>query len=150
MPGPFAVDASVFLNAFNPFEPGHEDSLLFLRHLHLQGVPLFAPTLLLPEVAAAVSRGRGDAALARRFAGELTRLPHLMLMPLDATLAAQAVEVASQHRLRGSDAVYAALAQRLGGTLVTLDREQHDRVSAILSVRCPADLCLELGLKPSP
>jgi hypothetical protein len=26
MAGPFTIDASVFINAFNPYEEGHEDS----------------------------------------------------------------------------------------------------------------------------
>jgi predicted nucleic acid-binding protein len=56
----YTVDASVFLNGFNPYESGHEQSRRFLDLLREQGVPIIVPTLLLPEVAAAVSRGRGD------------------------------------------------------------------------------------------
>ena len=139
MPTTFTVDASVFINAFNPYEPGHEDSQRFLARLQEQATPIIVPTLLLPEVAAAVSRGQGDPDLARRFADALSRLPHLVLVPLDETLARQAVDVAAQHRLRGSDAVYAAVALRFGSTIVTLDSEQRTRVAAVLTTLCPAD-----------
>lgn len=110
MPGPFTVDASVFLNAFNPYEEGHQESHRFLAELQEQGVPIVVPTLLLPEVAGTIARGRQDARLARTFTGNLANLPHLVLIPLDATLARRAAEMAAEHRLRGSDAVYAAVA----------------------------------------
>jgi predicted nucleic acid-binding protein len=118
----YTIDASVFLNAFNPFEEGHQDSRRLLALLQEQAAPIIVPTLLLPEVAAAIARGRDDAELARRFAATLKRLPHLVWVPLDETLAQQAAEVAAQYRLRGSDAVYAGVALRFGSTLVSLDR----------------------------
>ena len=139
----YTIDASVFLNAFNPYEPGHEESHRLLTQFHEQATPIIAPTLLLPEVAAAVSRGREDENLAREFAASLSRLPHLVLVPLDTALAQQATDVAAQYRLRGSDAVYAAVALRFGSTLVTLDREQRERVAEALTARYPAEVLAE-------
>lgn len=139
----YTVDASVFLNGFNPYEPGYEQSHRLLTQMQERAIPIIVPTLLLPEVAAAVSRGREDADLARQFAAALRRLPHLILVPLDETLAHQAVDVAAQHRLRGSDAVYAAVALRFGSTLVTLDREQRERMAAVIPARLPAEALAE-------
>lgn len=131
----YTIDASVFLNAFNPFELGHAESHRFLARLREEAVPIVVPTLLLPELAAAIARGRNDALLARQFATAVGRLPHLVMVPLDAGLAQAAVEVAAEHRLRGSDAVYAAVAMRFGSVLVTRDREQRERVAAVLPTR---------------
>jgi len=39
-------------------------------------------------------------------------LSYLVLIPLDQFLAQQALNIAATHRLRGIDAVYAAVAQR--------------------------------------
>jgi len=139
----YTIDASVFLNAFNPYEAGHKDSNRLLAWLQEQATPIVVPTLLLPEVAAAVSRGREDENLAREFAASLSRLPHLVLVPLDMALALQAVDVAAQHHLRGGDAVYAAVALRFGSTLVTLDREQRERVAGMLAVRSPTEALIE-------
>lgn len=136
----YTVDASVFLNAFNPYEAGHEISRSFLRRLQDQAMPVVVPTLLLPEVAAAVRRGRGDESLARQFALALSRLPHLVWIPLDMALARQAADVAARHRLRGSDAVYAAVALRFGCALVTLDREQRERVSGLVPAYFPEEV----------
>ena len=143
MASTYTVDASVFLNAFNPYEVGHEDSHRFLSRLQEQAIPMIVPTLLLPEVAAAVSRGREDEALSREFTVTLSRLPHLTMISLDSSLAFQAADLAAQYRLRGSDAVYAAVALRFGSTLVTLDQEQRQRVAAVLVTRDPAELLSE-------
>ena len=134
----YTVDASVFLNGFNPYEPGHVESRRFLESLREQSVPIIVPTLLLPEVAAAIGRGRDDADLACRFTAALRRLPHLILVDLDETLAGQAADIAAQNRLRGSDAVYVAVALRFGSTLVTLDREQQGRVGSLVAARLPS------------
>jgi predicted nucleic acid-binding protein len=139
----YTVDASVFLNAFNPHEAGHKDSHCLLARLQEQATPIIVPTLLLPEVAAVVGRGREDEALARDFAVSLSRLPHLVWIPLDMALAQQAVDVAARHHLRGSDAVYVAVALRFGCTLVTLDREQQERASHALTARHPVEALAE-------
>jgi len=143
MPTTYTVDASVFLNAFNPYEAGHEESRRLLARMQEQAIPIIVPTLLFPEVAAAISRGRGNADLACRFVATLARLPYLVLMPLDETLARQSADVAAQHRLRGSDAVYVTVALRFGSTLVTLDREQRDRVDSVVPARLPAEALAE-------
>ena len=143
MASTYTVDASVFLNAFNPYEDGHEESHRLLARLQEEATPIIVPTLLLPEVAAAVRRGRQDDELAREFAATLGRLPHLVLVPLDATLAQQAADVAAQYGLRGSDAVYAAVALRFGSTLVTLDREQREWVADALTTGYPAEMLVE-------
>jgi len=145
MARPHTVDASVFLNAFNPAEAGHADSNRLLALLQAQAVPIIVPALVLPEVAATISRVRGDADLARAFARQLERFPNLMLIALDTTLARQAAEAAARHRLRGSDAVYAAVALRFGSVLITLDREQHDRATRALTTYYPVEALAALG-----
>ncbi len=133
MAGPYTIDASVFLNAFNPREASHKESLGLLTRLQDGAVPIVVPTLLLPEVAGAIGRGHQDTRLARRFAAVLGRLSHLVLSPLDIRLAQRAADIAAEYRLRGSDAVYAAVALQFGATLITLDQEQRRRIAASAS-----------------
>ncbi len=139
MATPYTVDASVFLSAFNSDEPGHADSQQFLSEVQDAAIPIVVPTLLLPELAAAVSRGQADADLAHRFSATVSRLPHIVLVPLDLPLARQATDLASQYALRGSDAVYAAVAYQFGSTLVTLDRQQRERVATAVPALWPAE-----------
>jgi len=145
VPGPFVIDASVFLNAFNPRETGSEVSKTLLERLKSRAVPIITPFLLLPETAAAISRGQNDPTLASQFATTLQRYPYLILISLDRILGQQALEIAAAFRLRGSDAVYAAVAQRFACSLITLDREQHDRVATLLSTHYPIDVVEPLG-----
>jgi predicted nucleic acid-binding protein len=139
----YTVDASVFLSAFNPREPAHDESQRLLDRMQEDAKPMVVPTLLLPEVAAAIGRGHGDPALAGQFAMALKQLPHLLWVPLDSVLADQAADLAAQHRLRGSDAVYAAVSGRFGSTLVTLDKQQHERVAGAVATRTPTEALLE-------
>ena len=142
MPGAatFTVDASVFLTAFNPYEEGHEESKAVLARLEGNAIPIIVPNLLRVEAAGAVARGRGDAGLAQRFAAALLRLPHLVVIPLDDALAATAAQLAADHRLRGADAVYGAVALRFGSALVSRDGEQLTRLAAVIQTFHPRDV----------
>ena len=135
----FTIDASVWLNAFNPYEVGYGDSYRVLARLQAKTVPIIVPTLLLAEVAAAVQKGRGDDDLSLRFTASLARLRHLVWIPLDGTLARRAAELAARHGLRSSDAVYVAVAQRFGSGLITRDRQQRERTEGVLEVWHPAE-----------
>ena len=101
---------------------------------------MIVPALVLPEVAGAVGRKTRDEALARRFASTLQRFPHLMLIPLDVRLAERAADLAARHLLRGSDAVYVAVAAQFGVTLVTLDDEQRRRGTKVVPTRRPGEV----------
>ncbi|HEX6032912.1 MAG TPA: type II toxin-antitoxin system VapC family toxin [Anaerolineales bacterium] len=137
MNSPVTVDASVFVNAFSPTEEGSDQSLEFITKVRSEGNPIIQPTLFLPEVIASVARKKGNAKLALDLAKELRNFSSLILVTIDERLADFASEVAANHRLRGSDAIYAAVALRFGTELVTLDKEQLDRLPKVLSVRSP-------------
>jgi len=131
-PVTFTVDVSVFLNAFNPYEEGHEESKAVLAGMQEDSIPIIVPNLLRVEAAAAVARGHGDPKLAQRFAEPLLRLPHLVVVALDDRLAATAAGLAADHRLRGADAVYGAVALRFGSALLSRDQEQIDRLAEVV------------------
>jgi len=131
------VDASVFVNAFSPDEEGSNVSMEFLTQLSNDRVPLVQPTLFLPEVAASIARKQDDTNAALELERELKNFLDITLVDLDEDIADFASEIAAKDRLRGSDAVYAAIALRFGTELITLDREQLERLTKILTVRKP-------------
>jgi predicted nucleic acid-binding protein len=59
---------------------------------------------------------------------------------LDESLADRAADLAATARLRGADAVYAAVAQQYGTVLVTLDRQQLERLPPVVKTARPADV----------
>lgn len=135
----YTIDASVFVNAFNPHEAGHAESLRFLAVIQEHADPVIVPTLLEPEIASAVARASGDGAGALQFARATAALPHLTLVSLTTALARQAAELSVGHGLRGADAVYLAVARRYGTTLVSRDDEQSTRGSAIAMCQTPEE-----------
>jgi predicted nucleic acid-binding protein len=134
---PVTIDASVFVSAFTPTEPAHQASKSFMLNVREQSIPIIVPVLVLPEISAAISRGQGKPELGKAFARELRNFPNTTFIDVDETVADLAVDVAANYRLRGSDAVYAAVALRFGTELITLDKEQLDRLPKVLSMRAP-------------
>ena len=90
------------------------------------------------EVVASLARKQNNTQMASNWMREIQQLPSLTLVNLDELLAHAAAEIAARHRLRGSDAVYVAVARRFGATLITLDAEQQERAAAVVPVRGPA------------
>jgi predicted nucleic acid-binding protein len=135
----YTVDASVFVNAFNPHEEGHAESLRILAAIRERGDPVIVPTLLVPEIAAAVARATGDRVGALQFATATAALPHLTLIALTTAVARQAAELAASHRLRGADAVYVAVARRYGTAIVSRDDEQRARGAAVVTCQTPEE-----------
>lgn len=131
----YVVDASVGVAAARAGEPGHVESLAFLRRCLTEGTPLIHSPLFSIEVAAALSRRGADAAVLRRYLAPLLAPPNRVAV-LGPKAAARVVGVAIRYGLRGADAVYAWLAEQEDVPLVTLDREHLDRFSGSTT---PAD-----------
>ena len=133
------IDSSVFVSAVRPSEIGHAESTAFLAWVRNKRTRLFLPTLVMAEVAAALSRTGSDPGLAQQYALAVGQLPNTVMIALDEGLARQSAAIGAQHRLRGADAVYLASAALFAAELVTLDREQLERGAAIVQTLTPAD-----------
>ncbi len=137
MNSPVTIDASVFVSAFTRSESAHMESKSFMADVLKQSIPIIVPVLVLPEISAALARGQGKPELGLAFVRELQNYPNTTFIDVDESIAALAVDVAANNRLRGSDAVYAAVALRFGTELITLDKEQLDRLPKVLAVQKP-------------
>jgi predicted nucleic acid-binding protein len=101
------------------------------------GGMLVEPVLLLAEVADATARRTGRPTLGHRAVTQVLAFPTLRLAVVDRELGLAAAQMAADHRLRGADAVYVALAAELGIPLVTWDAEQIARGQAVIQVGNP-------------
>lgn len=135
----YTIDASVHVSALNPAEAESITSLAFLTLVQQRRYPLFSPTLLPVEVAAAVARALNDAERATALATALQDWPNQTFIPLDEALMDRAINLAASTRLRGADAVYAAVADQYNTILVTLDQQQLQRLPPVIRVIRPAD-----------
>jgi len=131
------IDASVYVALISAHEKDHASSWEWFEQAQATHEPMAAPVILLAEVAAALSRGIGDSVLAQRVVQQLKRSGVIDLLPLTLALAERAAIIAADHRIRGSEAVYIALADQLSDCLITLDRQQLERGAAIVTTREP-------------
>ena len=131
------VDASVWVSRLVPRDVHHAASRRWLEERAAGGDLVISPTLLLAEVAGAISRRTGHADLAYEAVQMLLRLTELRLVPLDGRLGRSAAQLAAAIGLRGADAVYVATAHHLNVPLVTWDREQQVRADRLVAVQSP-------------
>ena len=133
------IDASVFVSAAMPSEAQFDDSNLFLDHIRLHPQVLQCPMLLLPEVAAPLARRTDNAEVGQNSIYWVTQFPTMSLLMLDMVRTLQASQIAAMYRLRGADAIYVAIAQEFGTTLITWDREMLTRGLSAVSIMTPTD-----------
>ena len=134
------IDASVYVALINARAPDHASSWAWFQQAQSDQEAISAPVILLAEVADAVSRGIGDSTLAHQVVEQLRRSPIIELVAINSALAVRAAAIAADHRLRGCDAVYVALAEEMDDCLVTLDQQQLERGAAVVSTRKPEAL----------
>ncbi len=140
MLGRVTLDASVAVSAFSPTEASSEDCCRLLELLRRNQTVIVVPTLIRPELAAAIRRSTGDASKAEALEEAFAKLPGVIFQDLDERMAAAAVEIAAAAGLRGADAVYAATARHFDATLVTLDEEQRTRLPADIATLYPSEV----------
>lgn len=128
----------MWVAALKASEPGHLESRDYLERAIDQGDLPAAPTLVLPEVAAALARGLADPAAALAATDFLIEGGLVRLHAVSAALAALAADLTRDARVRGADAVYLALAKTLGVPLVTLDQQQLARGRDVARTFTPA------------
>jgi predicted nucleic acid-binding protein len=127
------VDASVWVSEALPTDANHDAAVAWFATLD-ENDPVAIPAIALAEVAGAIARRTGQAALGQAAAGRLTAFPGLLLVEMDRRLAERAALLAANHRLRGADALYVAAAAKLAMPLVTLDIEMASRAAAAVTV----------------
>jgi predicted nucleic acid-binding protein len=100
---------------------------------------LFLPTLLITEVAAALSRTGSAPGLAQQYALAIGHLPNTVLVAVDEALAHQAAALGARHKLRGADSIFLASAALFAAQLITLDREQLRRGASVVQTLAPGE-----------
>ena len=133
----YVVDASVWVSRFVAADSVHVPSRRWLEQRTDSGDLVAAPALVLAEVAGAVARRTGRSELGSQAMSLVQRLPNIRLVPLDIKLAQLSAKAAADLHIRGADAVYVAVAARLGIPLVTWDLEQLARGKATVDVLTP-------------
>jgi len=139
------IDASVYVSRLHQHETHHVESVHLLDAVAVRGATVLCPEILVPEVAAAIARGLDNTEFAYRAAAHLRTLPGHRFIAVDRALSGLAGRLAAEYRLRGCDAIYAALAQREGARLITWDEQQRERAAAVVETLTPIEALAVLG-----
>jgi predicted nucleic acid-binding protein len=126
-----AIDANLWVAAFDPADRFHEDSVALFRAAAQRGLRLAGPAFVLLESVCALRRRLGDPETARAVGVKIAEYPALHLEPLTGDLLAEAQRLGIDRGLRGADALYAATAARLRCPLLSWDGELIARAGAI-------------------
>ena len=131
------VDASVWVSRLVSKDVHHLASQQWLER-ETSACSLFVcPTIALAEIAGAIARRLDDSRIGRAAVKALLAIPGFRLVSVDKRLGERAYQLAADRRLRGADAVYVAVAQDLQIPLVSWDREQLERTTAIINAHTP-------------
>jgi len=131
------TDASVWVSHLIAQEVHHAVSRRWLTTIVQSNTSIAAPALLLAEVGGAIARRTADAGLGHQAISHILSTPNLRLVYTDSELGILAADLAADQRLRGADAMYVAVAQRLGIPLISWDQEQVTRASGVVMAYMP-------------
>ncbi len=84
-----------------------------------------------------MSRRLDDAEIGQRTINQLLAIPALRLVSTNHELGIQAARIATNYKLRGADAFYAAVAAQLKVPLVSWDKEHIYRAAALITAYTP-------------
>ncbi len=135
----YCLDASVIVNAIVEKEPFHEFSLALMEHINKSRILVVFPNIVIPEVASAIARGTGSSANTKPLIRSLIEVPNFAFIPIDKELSLQAAELAAEHKLRGADSLYVAVAHQYGCKLVSLDEVQREKSSKLIETLTPKE-----------
>ncbi len=120
----YVVDASVVAKWFNRGEANEREATLLRDAWIDRRTELFAPSLLLFEVANAIWKNPNvDRKTARSLTRLAVRISPSLLNPKE-EVAEQAMRLARAQKITFYDAVYPAISKSLSFPLITADREQ--------------------------
>lgn len=117
------IDASVFVSAMLEEDEFHAACRSFLVEVRHTREILYAPMLLLAEVAGVVSRVRGNHTPGDLAVMHIAHFSGLRLRIADGVFGRRVARLAARHGLRGADAQYVAVAAEFDAPLITLDGE---------------------------
>ncbi len=131
------VDASVWVSTLMSTDINYASSQVWVDTFTDAGGKITVPALLKIEVAAAVTRRTGQANVAKQSASNLNNLNFVSLIPMNDDLIELALNLAADLGLRAGDALYVAVAHKLGLPLVSWDNQQLQRSSGLITTYTP-------------
>lgn len=130
------IDTSAWVSRLLPHDANHRAARTWIDNHILNGGFFVAPIILVIEVASAIAREtlppNDPQTDAHKAVSQLYTLPIMRLVPMDQGLVDEATNLAADHKIRGADALFVAVARQLGVPLVTFDKYQLKQPQAVV------------------
>ena len=136
------ADASVWVSHLRTHDINHEASRQWIEQYLSKEGHFVATTLLLIEVAAAISRRTNNPAIARGAIQTLREISSVHLVSLNSVLVQASIDIAADLQLRTGDATYVAVANLYSIALVSWDKEQLQRARSLIPTYTPENFPL--------
>ncbi len=127
------LDANVIVRALNQKEEGHDEARKLLDDLVGGRLRAVEPVTVLVEVSGALAR-RVDEETSRSAFDLLLNCDSVTWEPVEQGLAAEAARLARECKLKGADAIFAAVAERNEIPLITYDDELRKKAGQRIPV----------------
>ncbi|MBX3070722.1 MAG: type II toxin-antitoxin system VapC family toxin [Thermomicrobiales bacterium] len=143
------IDASVWLRFLNSGEEHHSATSAWIEKVGFAGRSFAVPAIFLAEIAGAVARSGTPDDVLDLVVAEIAQSGFIEVYPVDSSLIVDSVAIIKSTRLKGADAIYAALALRLHLPLVSWDKEHLSRASSVVDVMTPVQALERFPLQTS-
>ncbi|MEP6775863.1 MAG: type II toxin-antitoxin system VapC family toxin [Chloroflexota bacterium] len=124
-----------------PHDAHHQAARTWIDTHILNGGFFVAPMIFVIEVASALAREtlppNDPRADAYKAVNQLYMLPIMRLVPIDQALVDEATDLAADHKIRGADALFVAVARQLALPLVTFDKYQLKQPQSVVAIIRP-------------
>ncbi len=111
------IDTSVWASRLLPHDSNHQAARTWIDNYILNGGSFAAPMLFVIEIASVIAREtlppNNPQADAHKAISQLYALPIMRLVPVNQALVDEATDLAADHRIRGADSLFVALARQL-------------------------------------
>ena len=128
---PLVVDANVWVLALDRTELRSDMSRAFLGAVGASRYPIALPEFAEIEVACALSRRLRNTEQGRLIARQALDFAPITWHALTRRMVRRAVVIGTRRFLRSADALYAAVAEAVGGEIVSWDKELVNRAGAV-------------------
>lgn len=128
---PLVVDANVWVSALDRTELRSDVSRAFLQAVGVCRHPIALPEFAEIEIACALSRRLRNTEQGRLIAHQALDFAPITWHALTRRMVRRAVAAGTRRFLRSGDAIYAAVAEAVGGEIVSWDEELVNRAGAV-------------------
>lgn len=133
------IDASVWLSAILPTDVHYQYTVPWKKLIEASGEPIAVPAHFPAEVAGVLSRTGSDRTFIADTLDSIGSGHLFAIYPITVGFGRFCAEMASLAAVRGSDAIYLALAQSLDVPMLTWDRQQREWGSLLCRTMTPVE-----------